>query len=115
MFVIYHSIQLNDFIVDMDVAIKHLNAGANHYYRLWAEDVNNSNNSAPEANVNYSGYLFQRRRSSLMRQLKSIMLRYADNDVLCESDYLSKDELRFLTRQPEIKKIFDKYTIQILN
>lgn len=127
MFVIhnFNNFNKNDFIDDVDFALCCLNNSANYYYKKWKEDVSNyyqmtdvsnCNNPAPEKNSNFSKYLFQRRRSKLLRQLKTTILKYINNDFLSEkTDFLTKHDLNFLIFQPEISLLFDKHSIQILN
>jgi hypothetical protein len=114
MFVLNDLIDFSDFINELDYAIHNLDISANSYYKKWTVDVKNFNNAAPEVNINYSGYLYQKRRAKLLRQFKSIILKYVDNEFVPKKDYLTKNDLHFLVHQPEIKKIFDKYYVQII-
>lgn len=112
MFIIDNLIKFNDFIVDIDNIIKSLDYSCNLYYVNWTIDVKNFNNSAPEVNINYSGYFYQKRRVRLLRKFKNIFLKHIDR--VSENDFLTKEEMNFLVLQPEIKNLFDYYQIIIL-
>ncbi|MGL5961899.1 MAG: hypothetical protein ACRCZ0_08085 [Cetobacterium sp.] len=122
MFIITSDINTENFKIDIDNAIKNLNISANMYYNKWTVDVSNyinysnppkGRNPAPEANLNYSGYLFQRRRSKLLNNFKYIFFKFVNGDLQQNENFLTHDEMSFLLRQPEIKQLFFKYSIII--
>ena len=113
MFILTSDINTENFKFDIDNAIKNLNISANIYYNKWTVDVSNGCNPAPEANLNYSGYLFQRRRSKLLNNFKSIFFKFVNGELQRNENFLTHDEMSFLLRQPEIKQLFFKYSIII--
>ena len=124
MFILTNSdINIENFKIDINNAIKNLNISANIYYNKWIIDVSNyyttltppkGHNPAPETNVNYSGYLFQRRRSKLLNNFKSIFFKFVNGELQRnDENFLTYDEMSFLLLQPEIKQLFYKYSIII--
>jgi hypothetical protein len=92
-------------IIKMDIKeeilfiIENLNVATAMYYEAWLVDLHHFHNPSPEINLNYQGYGYQSRRSSLMKKI-------------LEGE-ISTEELRFLKMQPQIKD-FLPYT-QTLN
>lgn len=115
MFIVTNSgnFNIDNFNADIDNAIKNLNVSTNIYYNKWTVDVSNYINPAPETNLNYSGYLFQKQRSRLLSQFKFIFSKFIYNELQPDDKFLTYDELWFLIKQPEIKQLFDKYSITI--
>lgn len=111
MFIITNSINIENFKIDIDNVIKNLNISTNIYYNKWIVDVSNYRNPAPETNLNYSGYLFQRRRSKLLNDFKSIFFKFVNGELQQNEIFLTYDEMSFLLLQPEIKQLFYTYSI----
>jgi hypothetical protein len=116
------NINIENFKIDIDNAIKNLNISANTYYNKWTVDVSNyiaqrivpdGYNPEPEKNLNYSGYLFQRRRSKLLNEFKSIFFKFLNGVLQPDQKYLTIDEMIYLSLQPEINQLFCKYSIII--
>lgn len=106
---------IENFKFDIDNTIKNLNIITNTYYNKWTVDVSNWHNPAPETNLNYKGYLYQKQRSKLLREFKSIFfnfIRAGPNVLQSNQKFLTADEMRFLLLQPEIKQLFCKYSIE---
>jgi hypothetical protein len=73
--------------------IENLNVATAMYYEAWLVDLHHFHNPSPEINLNYQGYGYQSRRSSLMKKI-------------LEGETISTEELRFLKMQPQIKDFF---------
>ena len=106
-------INIDNFKLDINNTIKNLNVSTNTYYNKWTVDVSNSVNPAPETNLNYSRYLFQKRRSKLLNEFKFIFLNFVNGVLKSDQKYLTVDEMTFLLLQPEIKQLFCKYSIVV--
>jgi hypothetical protein len=113
MFILTNPVNIENFKIDIDNAIKNLNISANMYYNKWIVDVSNYINPAPEKNINFSGYLFQKRRSKLLNNFKSIFFKFVNGTLKKNEKFLTYDEISFLLFQPEIKQLFYKYSIII--
>lgn len=111
MFILTNPIDIENFKVDIDDAIKNLNVSTNTYYNKWVADVSNYINPAPETNLNYSGYLFQKRRSKLLNEFKFIFFKFVNGTLQSDQKFLTIDEMAFLLFQPEIQQLFCKYSI----
>jgi len=118
-----NNFNIDYFIADLDYALKQLNISTNLYYNKWVEDVKKFINSAPETNLNFSGYLFQKRRIKLLSQFKYFFLNQGrqprvvgHNSTPLPSQAPKSptfEDMQFLLLQPELKQLFDKYSIII--